>query len=53
MIAVDEQPVWFPYLEMNNNLDMVLRDDTPDDIREAYEAEQRRISESNEPIYKE
>ncbi len=52
MITNDALPIWNDYLEMNSDFEMVLRPDTPEDIRSAYEAEQKRIRDSEEPIFK-
>lgn len=50
MITPEQAPVWMEYLEMDENLNQYLREDTPDDIREAYEEHQREMQNATEPV---
>lgn len=55
MITEQEQPVWYPYLELDNELNQYIRDDAPQEVKDAYAehlAEIERMSESGEKISK-
>ena len=45
MITYDEQPIWFDYLEMDNDLNQRLREDAPEEVKRAYELHLAEISE--------
>ena len=36
MISEQEQPIWFNYLELDENLNQYIRDDAPEEIKQAY-----------------
>lgn len=45
MITYDEAPVWFDYVELDDNLNERLRDDAPQEVKDAYEQHLRDVSE--------
>lgn len=55
MITEEEKPGWFDYIELDNDLNERLRDDAPQDVREAYEQHLRELadmSKKGEFVYK-
>lgn len=47
MITYDEQPVWFDYLYVDDDLNQRLREDAPEDVKRAYELHLKEISETS------
>lgn len=45
MITEEEQPVWFDYIELDNDLNQRLRADAPEDVKEAYEQHLKELAE--------
>lgn len=43
MITDRNKPIWFDYVEMDDNLNQRLRADTPEDVRRAYEQHLQEI----------
>lgn len=55
MITENEQPIWFEYIELDNDLNQYIREDAPEEVKEAYKAhlaELEKMSESGEFISK-
>lgn len=55
MITEAEKPVWFDYIELDNDLNQRLRNDAPEYVKEAYEQHLKELAEldkKGEFIYK-
>lgn len=55
MITAEEQPKWFDCLEVDENLNQYIRDDAPEDVKEAYKRhldELERMSNAGERVFK-
>lgn len=55
MIIEAEKPVWFDYIELDNNLNQILRQDAPEEVKEAYEQHLKELAEydkNGELVYK-
>ena len=44
MIVEKEKPVWFDYLVMDDDLNQMLSEDAPEDVKEAYEQHLQEVS---------
>lgn len=55
MITEAEKPVWFDYIELDNDFNQRLRQDAPEEVKEAYEKHLKELSDfdkNGEFVYK-
>ena len=55
MIIEAEKPVWFDYIELDNDLNEQLRQDAPKEVKEAYEQHLQELADldkKGELVYK-
>ena len=47
MITDMEKPIWFDYIELDENLNQRLSDDAPEDVKAAYEKNLEELEQMN------
>lgn len=55
MITESKRPIWFDYIELDDDFNEKLRDDAPQDVKEAYEQHLKSVdamSKNGERVYK-